>query len=161
MSQYELDLNIAKSIIKILDATVSGTLDDNVNFNIRKGVNPEPNLEKDWICIRSKYCMIEYCMTSRYNNNMLWSTQLQIESEPESNMLYLSKTKQSFELIINPEDEATYFQNSLIYEPYIHSMLFLASYIKKHINKHNIKSVNVIFGVDVSEFIDVAKVIGE
>jgi len=159
MTQFELDLHYAKSIVKILDAAYTGTLDNNVHFTIKKSV---PVHEEDWIGIKSEYGIIEYNMKDSFFNNMLWSNkQLQIESE--SKKLYIAGDNMgtSFELITNPEDEATYFQNSLIYEPHIHSMLILVSYINKYINKNDIKSVNVLLLGDVDKFITAANMIGE
>jgi hypothetical protein len=136
MTQFELDLHYAKSLVLILKESLSNSL-SNSNQHIVE--------MDDWISITTMQAGIEYRSdVNFFVNNMVTEDKLQINIFDDFfryDDSIFSNNKETCHLMINPEDEAEYFQNSLLYTTIKNSGLLISSYIVKHLRCTEIKSI--------------------
>lgn len=139
MSQFELDLHYAKSLVLILKESSSNSLSNSDQHIVKLDTFNE------WTNIYTMQAYIEYREDIYYFvNNMVTSTKLQINLSDDvfrHDDNIFSEDKETCQLMIDPEDEAEYFQNSLLYTTIKNSGLLISSYLVKHLSCTDIKSI--------------------
>lgn len=138
MSQFELDLYYAKSLVLILKESSSNSLSNSDQHIVKLDTFNE------WTYIYTTHACIEYRYDVYFVNNMVADDKLQINvSDVEfryDDSIY-AFNKETCQLMNDPEDEAEYFQNSLLYTPIKNSGLLISSYLVKHLSCTEIKSI--------------------
>ena len=133
MGSFEEDLELAKNISTVLKALVDGKLHNNLGCTISDFFN-NSLLTLDTPMGHLKFSVHDEI----FIGNAIWDDLIQIQLN--SDYICLNGTT-SIELMKNPEDEALYFQNSLMFDTRINSLVLIISYIIKHLSCTDLKSI--------------------
>lgn len=143
MKQFEEDLELAKNLVSIITAAETGKMLPGMVIDNKR----QPN-----ITFNTPYGHFNYAKPiSMYYNNLIWDEGLiQIEL---SSTVVITGDDVEHDLYSFPESEESYFQNSLIHEPFLHTWNTIVSYLIKNLDGTNIKSIT-IYQDDIKEVVN-------
>lgn len=141
MSQYELDVQFAKDIITLVESAQAGLYEYKDNYIITENAHGTTR-----ITISGYVESFDYSYDRLFVNNMLLGTSIDCQID---NTIYkffdddfIGEEENTVSLMTNPEDEAFYFQNSLLYTEHQNTGLLVCSYLCKHFYGTDIKSIS-------------------